>query len=228
MKVSSRVVDLSELESRLNGVLPADYRAYVQTKPAATLAKQGFDPKTLLILNLELHRLPRYEESNRRFFLNGDGCGNYYFVDLLGDPSKVLLWAHDPPGIEDPDCCLLDFLRDSEQTNRIDLPVERGCLWLCRTPTHAESILDPISLDEWIDAVRCTDGLEYQGYREGKNPFTGEVIRVETPGRTRVLGLEQSYIQFFHGRARLDDNPVSCSIAKILAEKLKANVLSLG
>ena len=52
--------------------------------------KQGFDPKTLLILNLELAELPRYDESDRRFFLNGDGCGNYHFVDLAGDPSPAV------------------------------------------------------------------------------------------------------------------------------------------
>jgi hypothetical protein len=147
-------------------------------------------------------------------------------VDVSSDPSKVLLWAHDPPGIEDPDCCLEDFLRDSKQIYRIDWPIEQGSLWLCRTPTYAESILDPITLKEWIDAVRTTDGLEYQGYREGKNPFTGAVFRVETPGRTRVLGLKQSHIEFFHGRALLDDNPVSRPIATILAKKLSAKLLA--
>ena len=88
--------------------------------------------------------------------------------------------------------------------------------------------MDPIPLDEWLDAVRSTDGLEYQGYREGKNPFTGEVFRVETPGRTRVLGLEQSYVQWFHGRALFDDNPVSLPIASVLASKLRANILRAG
>jgi hypothetical protein len=91
-----------------------------------------------------------------------------YFVDLSGNPSRVLLWSHDPPGIEDPDLGLEEFLRDFEQSDRIDFPLERGFLWICRTPTYAESILKPLMLEEWVDAVRSTDGLEYQGYREGK------------------------------------------------------------
>jgi hypothetical protein len=218
-------VDVDYLETRLNGCVPPAYRVYVRAQARASLLKQGFDPKTLLILNLELEGLEHHDGIDRRFFLTGDGCGNYYFVDLGGDPTKILLWAHDPPGIEDPGYNLAKFLRDSEQDNRIDRPVEHGLLWICRTPTYAESILDPITLVEWVEAVRSTEGLSYVGYRDYKNPFTGELIRADAPGRTAVLGHENCDILFRHGRARLDDSPGVRSIAATLANKLKANLL---
>jgi hypothetical protein len=127
-------VDVDYLETRLNGCVPAAYREHVRAQAPASLVKKGFDPKTLLILNLELEGFERYGGIDRRFFLTGDGCGNYYFVDLGGDPTKVLLWAHDPPGIEDPGYNLARFLRDSEQDNRIDFA---GPAWIIVDLSHA-------------------------------------------------------------------------------------------
>lgn len=221
-------IDVDDLETRLEAGIPFEYREYVRTQTPSGLEQQGFDPKTLLILNLELESLEHYDGVDRRFFLNGDGCGNYYFVDLAGDPTRVLLWAHDPPGIEDPGYSLTKHLRDSEQDHRIDRPVEPGDLWICRTASYAESILDPITLREWVDAVRSTEGLDYLGYREGKNPFTGEAFRIEVPGRTAVVGRKNRYISFFHGRARLDDAPDLRPIAAMLAKRLKASLLGAG
>ncbi len=218
-------IDLSALESRLVLSAPPGYREYIQSNASALVVKQGFDPKTLLILNLELDELEHFEGISKRFFLNGDGCGNYYFVDLAGDQNEVLLWAHDPPGIEHLGQSLAEHLRDSKQDCRIDWAIAPGHLWLCRTSAYAESILDPISLAEWIDAVRSTEGLEYRGYREGKNPFTGESLRVETPGLTAVVGHEKAFISFFHGRARLDNLSFTRPIAATLASKLQANLL---
>ncbi len=221
-------IDLDYLETRLKGHVPPAYREYVRVQAPASLVKQGFDPKTLLILNLECEGFEHYDGIDRRFFLTGDGSGNYYFVDLGGDPTKVLLWSHDPEGIEDPGYNLAMFLCDSVQENRIDRPVEPGSFWICRTPTYAESILDPITLDEWGDAIRSTEGLRYLGYREVMNPFTSEKRHVDAPGRAAVLGHTDCYIEFVHGRALLDDRPDLRSIAATLAHKLKANLLCAG
>ena len=218
-------IDLTALESRLALSAPPGYREYIRSNAIASVVKQGFDPKTLLILNLELNELEHFEGISKRFFLNGDGCGNYHFVDLTGDQNEVLLWAHDPPGIEHPGQSLANHLRDSEQDCRIDWPIDPGHLWICRTSAYAESILDPISLDEWIEAVRSTEGLEYRGYREGKNPFSGESFRVETPGLSAVVGHKKSLISFLHGRARLDNLSLTRLIATPLASTLKANLL---
>jgi hypothetical protein len=217
-------LDIDGLEARL-GNLPPAYRAYCQARGVAALEAQGFDPKTLLVLNLELQQLEHLDGIDQRFFLTGDGCGNHYFVDLAGDLNKILLWAHDPPGIENAKLQVSGFLLDAEQTRRIDSPVEPGELWICRTPRHGESILDPISLDAWQAAVGSTEGLTYLGYREARNPFTRQVIRIEAPGHTIVDGHKHRFLAFFHGRARLDDIPELRSIAAELAGKLEAHVL---
>jgi hypothetical protein len=118
----------------------------------------------LLVLNLELRDRDRDGHTRGRFFLNGDGCGNYYFVHLEPSAQAVLLWAHDPPGIEDQAKGLDSYLRDAEQDCRIDRPLRAERLCICRTSVHAESILDPIALDDWVAAVNATPGVEYRGY----------------------------------------------------------------
>lgn len=52
-----------------------------------------------------------------------------------------------------------------------------------------------------------------------------EVLRFETPGRTQVLGCRGCFFSFFHGRAGVDDNPLSRAAALTLAQKLGARVL---
>jgi hypothetical protein len=218
-------VDLDALEARLEINAPRAYREHVQSTSAAELAQQGFDPKTLLVLNLELKELKYYENIRNRFFLNGDGCGNFYFVDLDADEDTILLWAHDPPGIEYPGYVLATYLRDAEQECRIDFPIMPWHLCICRTARHAESILNPISLEEWIAAVNSTEGVHYLGYREFQNPFTGETIRIEMPGTAKFMGDNNLRIDFRHGRAMLKDSPLGRPIAIALAQKLGANLL---
>lgn len=179
---TSANIGILELERRLAGNVPRAYVELIRTESAASLIQRGFDPKTLLVLNLELRDVGDHLDARDRFFLNGDGCGNYYFTALEFGADCVLLWAHDPPGIEAPEQTLASYLHTAEQTCRIDWPVHPGRLYICRTSAYAESILDPIDLSEWVTAVESNDDLEYRGYREGKNPFTGEVIRFHSPG----------------------------------------------
>jgi hypothetical protein len=222
---SSESINLDALESRLEINAPRAYREFVQSTSAPELTRRGFDPKTLLVLNLELKELEYYENIRNRFFLNGDGCGNYYFVDLEGDEDAMLLWAHDPPGIEHPGYVLATYLRDAEQECRIDFPLQPWHLCICRTARHAESILNPISLEEWIDAVNSTEGVHYLGYREIQNPFKREAIRIEMPGTVNFTGDNNLRIEFRHGRAMLKDSPLGRPIAIALAQKLGANLL---
>lgn len=223
-----RNIDLRALEARLNVRAPRAYVDFVNSSTNAALARQGFDPKTVLVLNLELRDSEHYDDIHERFFLSGDGCGNYYFVDLAGDQDKVLLWAHDPPGIEDPNARLASFLPDAEQDRRIDRPINAGDLYICRTQAYAESMLEPIRLDEWIAAVNSTAGLKYVGYREGMNPFTHQAIRIESPGLTVVNGQDGLQISFFHGRATAKDSAVIRPLARTLARKLGAHLLGVA
>lgn len=221
----TKSIDLEALESRLGVKVPRFYREYVHSMSALQLAQQGFDPKTLLVLNLELKELEHYENIRERFFLNGDGCGNYYFIDVESDEDTILLWSDDPPGIEHRGDKLATYLPEAEQVCRIDIPIRPGDRYICRTKAYAESILDPISLEEWIDAVNSTDGVKYLGYSEYKSPFTGELIRSEQPGLTAILGQPNVQIRVLHGRAWLIDSFLTRSIARALANKLAANVL---
>lgn len=206
--------------------MPAGYVLYAQTTPVDSLVEQGFDPKTLLVLNLGSRNLEDSAEHQERFFLSGDGCGNYLFVNANTDPEKVLLWAHDPVGIEDPRLQLSTYLPSAVQEDRIDHPPRPNTLHICRTPRYGESILDPIALEDWIAAVNETSGIEYRGYRDAPNPFTGQVQRIELPGiAVVVVGSETFEVSYWRGGAALRDTPLNMEIAATLAAKLGAHVL---
>lgn len=220
------MIDLTELQRRITATVPVGYVRYVEVTPAEALAAQGFDPTTLLCLNLSLAHLEDTEEHRQRFFLTGDGCGNYLFINPNIDPEKVMLWAHDPMGIEDPKLQLTSYLPGAEQMDRIDLAPLPGKLYICRTQRIGESILDPIPLDDWMAAVDAADGIEHQGYREGRNPFTGEVSRFVMPGLSITQDVpERHLVHFWRGRAELDDSPLNQRVAHSLAIKLNARVL---
>jgi hypothetical protein len=200
------------------------YRELLAAESPSSLRARGFDAKTLLVLNLEL-RSHAHMECGGRLFLNGDGCGNYYFSELAVAATRVLLWSHDPPGIEDPGRLLEPYLREEEQLCRSDWPPRAGRLYICRSAALGESILEPIELDEWLVALERTDGIMHVGYREGTNPLTGDTMRFEAPGLARVHGDARTYVRFLYGRAELDDSPLHRTIAEQLAENLRAHVL---
>ena len=72
--------DLDDLEQLLPCWIPDEYVEYVEASRSSDLRKSGFDPKTLCVLNLELREWDREGWTEGRFFLSGDGLGNYYFV----------------------------------------------------------------------------------------------------------------------------------------------------
>lgn len=197
-------IPMDYLESRLGGVLPLVYKSFAQAHAPKSLTKRGFDPKTLLVLNLELRETMGPDQAAGRFILNGDGCGNYCFAELREDAENVLLWSHDPPDIENPGYALATCLDEAKQECRIDAPPIPGQAFICRTARCAESILDPIGLDEWITAVRATVGVQYLGYWEGTNPFTRETMRLDAPGLAALVGQERTYLRFGFGRATFD------------------------
>lgn len=217
-----RQVEIRELEARLGGPVPGAYRRLAEAE-GKSLEARGFDPKTLLILNLE-QRCWEHVDSQGKFFLNGDGCGNYYFAELAVAAERVFLWSHDPPGIEDTDFLLPAYFRESEQECRIDWPPRAGRLYVCRSATYGESILEPIELAEWLTALESTNGISHVGYREGRNPFNGETIRIDSPGLALIAGSTRPHVSFHYGRAELEDTPRHRAIAESLAGVLHAHV----
>lgn len=218
---------LEDLKDRISADVPAGYVHYLLSHPMVSVAKQGFDPTTLLVLNLELAELEESTEHEKRFFINGDGCGNYLFVDKTHEDERVQMWVHDPLEIADLGLQLTDYLATAEQECRIDLAPGAGQIYICRTHRYGESVLDPIRLDEWITAVAVTEGIEHRGYREATNPFTNEKHRFTEQGYSLVsaAGKKQS-VRWFRGRVLLSDSYVNREIAYALAGRLEANVLA--
>ena len=80
-------------------------------------------------------------------------------------------------------------------------------------------------LTEWVAAVKATEGIVYVGLRQGRNPFTGETIRIDSPGLARMVTGERATASLHSGRVTLDDSPEHRAIAGQLAQKLGAHVL---
>jgi hypothetical protein len=208
--------------------LCASYRACHQKLGAQLLQERRFDPKTLTVLNLTLRAREGEDACPQHcFFLTGDGSGNYWFV-AAGDPvGKVMLWAHDPPGIETTDQQLLEFVQVAEQRNPILLEPPPGDVYVARTEVPGESILDPISIEEWLAVLARTPVLEYRGYRRSRNPFTGEELRFNCPGGAvaRHEGREVLF-RLYCGRICAADLPDSFTpLLQSLAGMLGARVI---
>lgn len=207
--------------------IPDEYVEYVERSKRVDLKKRGFDPKTLCVLNLMLRELLENGCTKDRFFLSGDGCGNYYFVSTNADRAGgVKLLSHDPPGIEDPEVDLASFLTWATQEDPIIKFLGQKSFCIARTEVVGESILNPISLAEWKKVVAACDGVCYRGYRSKKNPDTGkEMFRVDAPGLavTEVDGETMTFRLYF-GRVEGAYCPEIRSIVKALARALNANL----
>lgn len=217
---------LDDLERLLPCPVPEDYVEYVEGSKASDLRKRGFDPKTLCVLNLELRAHDRDGWTKDRFFLSGDGLGNYYFVSARAKAAgRVKLWAHDPPGIEDQREDLASFLASATQENPILRSIRPRTFCIARTEIVGESILDPISLPEWKKAIAACEGVRYRGYRSGKNPFTGEKLRFDAPGlAVAQIDGDAVNLQLYSGRVEGPYSPAIRAMANKLARALKANL----
>lgn len=217
---------LDDLERLLPFPIPDNYVEYVEASKPTDLKKRGFDPKTLCVLNLELRERDREGWTKDRFFLSGDGVGNYYFVSAKSKGSdSVKLWSHDPPGIEDQGEDLESFLASATQENPIIKSNRPKTFCIARTEIVGESILNPISLAEWKKAISACDDVRYRGYRSGKNPFTGEKLRFDAPGLA-VATVDGAAVdlRLHSGRVEGPYSPKILPIAKELARALKANL----
>jgi hypothetical protein len=219
-------IDLDELEQSLPELIPEEYIEYVEDCDPAELRKRGFDPKTLCVLNLELRERDLDGWTDNRFFLTGDGCGNYYFVSTQPEKSdRVMLWSHDPPGIENQHEDLESFLESATQENRAagSLPPKSFCI--ARTAVWGESILQPISLEEWKVAISACKGVQYLGFRAGQNPFTGEEIRFDAPGlATAAIGGTTIALHLNSGRITGNYAPKARPLLASLTHALRAKL----
>jgi hypothetical protein len=221
-------VTVADLERRLHRVPPALYVDWLSSHPSEE-AQSGFDPKTVCVLNLELRQwfVDGWDHSDK-FFISGDLCGNYFFIPDAAD--RVLLLSHDPKGIEDTKMSVRNFLETETWTkSAIDQDADKGVVVIARTEIVGESILDPISLAEWGDALARTSELHSLG--GVPSIFTGEVVS----SRRRDLAygtFEGVEIQalFHNGRIevygrRTRERRSALSLAQRIARNLGARVM---
>lgn len=53
---------------------------------------------------------------------------------------------------------------------------------ITRAPEWYESDTTPIALEEWLAYVASDAEMRLDGFAEARNPKTGEIIRIESPG----------------------------------------------
>lgn len=216
--------DLDDLERLCPCDIPDEYIEYVEASKPSDLTKRGFDPKTLCVLNLQLREWDREGWTKDRFFLTGDGLGNYYFISTKGE-TDVKLWCHDPPGIDDQGQNLESFLASVIQNDPIIRSLRPKTICIARTEIIGESILEPISLAEWQQAIAACEGVRYLGVRIGRNPFTDEEMRFDAPGLA-VADVDEKAVnlQLSSGRVEGAYSTKIQFIAKRLARALEANL----
>ena len=88
--------ELAHIESEFSIRLPHRYQQFLLT---CEFPEEGSD---ILLTAAELieanQDIRSNEEWNERYFLiGGDGCGNFFCVDVTGGSEAVWIWEHDPP-----------------------------------------------------------------------------------------------------------------------------------
>jgi hypothetical protein len=214
-------INLQDLKRLLGDCVPSEYIKLCESKKI----KQGFDPKTVCILNLELRDSEANKWARDKFVITGDGCGNYYYAPKAYEGKKIYLWSHDPLAIEKYEINIADFIKNGVQENPIILSLTDHEFAISRTEILGESILDPISLDEWKNVIELDKNITYLGFREMINPFTKEITKMDCPGySTASVGGKKYPIKLIYGRI-ISDAPISMlPSAKEITNQLKGKL----
>jgi hypothetical protein len=244
--------ELDVIEQRLCLVLPERYRrALLKGLPI-----RGGDPepyfihdfKELLIQNLELRMCSSSDAfaggrwPNYYVCIGHDGCGNYYCINSNDLTCAVLFFDHEADAFEVVSENLdayADYITDLNESvaayivynshveDRTAIPSMSPDVVLTRANSPRESILEPITLEEWTSFVRNDSDLEMRGYRLMTNPFTKLETRLDSPGLAVLVGEgnSQEFI-FMFGRVVVR-RPGIAALAKLehAAVALNANVL---
>jgi len=205
---------------------PASYAMYIRNTEPQEVTERGYDPKTIAVLNLELRSDDKSGWTADRFFISADGIGNYYFISEGKGKSTVALWSHDPLGIEETGTGVIEFLNNHEQIYGILSEAPDGDIYLSRSSSVGGSILEPILLDEWKEAIADIDEITYLGYWMLKNIFTGEDMKIDRPGMAVAeIGDVRVKLSLKYGRIEIAKPPVTADpLVKLLAKRLNAKI----
>jgi hypothetical protein len=218
---------LEDLIARVGAENCKAYARVVRGRSLSYLEARQLDPESILILDLTIREGWWVEDHDHSswLFIGDDGCGNHYFVDARDNPATVKLLSHDPPGIENPDISLEEFVSIVEVQDA-DLPEAEGLLTISRADAPRRSILDPIDLEEWIAVAMRHPEIEVTGHRRGLNPFTKEAITFPARGGAYVDWGESKIFAHLHaGSIVFVDPPKDFEpFARKLAESLRAKL----
>lgn len=244
--------ELAEVEGRLSLSIPDWYR---QTLLRGVLI-EGRDPhpyvylsaKELLITNLTLRMSPRPDAfcggpwPADLLCIGDDGCGNFYCIRVEGSDKSVLLFDHEADEFEAVAksltahfAQLAGLFRRFSQSGGTEAETDDTGNDVSRTASVArandprESVLNPISLEEWTRFVQSDPDLEMRGYRRMIDPFSKAEKRLSRPGLAvlQASGGEQP-LEYAFGRITVV-NPSPAMLEKLrgAAQALNAK-LSVG
>lgn len=238
--------DIATIETRLGVTLPDLYREMLLdgvlidgADPSPFFLQH---PKAILVYNLEL----RIVESRFKF---GDACWSETDINIGNDAGENYYGLR----LDDPQCPVRGYSLDDgeyrirypslpaffeELTERFrkypqlkSPPVYESSsteMAVARTEVPQESILDPISLEEWTAFVEADPDLELRGFEMRYNPFKSQRYRSDDPGlAVLTAGDSEQKFKYLYGRITVR-NPSPEAIAKLqqAAEALNARVIS--
>jgi hypothetical protein len=183
---------------------------------------------------------------DRYLAIGNDGCGDIYCLDVGENPSPALMiFDHDPEHFAEAEpsyAALFAALEipapaadeqergdEGQGDEGLDDDEDGPALSVARVSEPWQSILDPIRLEEWTAYIASEPSLKYIGDREGRNPFTGEVIYFRMPGYAYAVW-EQAPgktvpIEYWFGRLQMNENhPGGLELMKRIAQALRARL----
>lgn len=218
---------LEDLIFHLGAETCRTYAAAIQNLRPEYLERRRMDPESMLILNLELREagVGGKHETGSWLFLAEDGMGNYWYVDARTEPQVVRFLNRDPPGTELTRETLAQFLSTTPEDELQDLTYDED-LYICRTEQIRRSILEPIRLEEWREAIRGYPQIQYLGYRRAQSPVTGDEMRIPVPGAVTIEAEGRAnFATLRYGRVIFDSPPPGVvAIARDIAHKLHARI----
>jgi hypothetical protein len=192
------------------------------------------DPNELLISNLELRMFPGTGVFAGAAWpidhIGNDGCGNNYSICTADPQCAVWFFDHEANAFETISANLDEYfayLADlfhrvailRQNRAPVDPPVPAVVpdpdVTLARSKTPRESVLNPISMDEWAAFVDADADLKMRGYSAMLNPFTGGELRIEYPGLAVMQVGDRVYeFNLIFGRI-VARRPAPAAIAKL-------------
>jgi hypothetical protein len=170
------------------------------------------DPDWLIVKNLQLRA--EYPDAYgtpwpvRNLAIADALCGDYDCLDVGENPTRAVLYHDHETGKFSESFPTFKMKVDkavkplTPKVYRWESDIKGEGLVVARTDEPWKSILNPIGLTEWERYVKSDPEMKLVGYsREGRNPFTGEKMRLKSPGFARwKIGPRSSVdVNYYHG-----------------------------